>query len=68
MLVNILVTAITAASVVGCAIENGRESMVMPGSVELESGVRVVAEGDMGALRDGTLAFMPVAQVERHEE
>ena len=68
MLVNLLVTAITAASVVGCSIENGQESTVVPGnvsendSVELESGVQVVAEGDMGALRDGTLEFRPVAQ------
>lgn len=68
MLVDLLVTAITAASVVGCSIENGQESMAVPdnvsenGSVELESGIRVVVDDDLDALRDGTLEFRPVAQ------
>lgn len=65
---DLLVTAITAASVVGGSIENGQESMVVPGSVsengsvELESGIRVVVGDDLDELRDGTLEFRPVAQ------
>ena len=68
MILDLLITTITAASLVGGSTENGQESMVVPvnvsenGSVELENGIGVVVDDDLDALRDGTLEFRPVAQ------